>query len=66
MERTEGGERMILGANYWPAGKGVSWWREFELSPVKRDFSLAAEYGLDLVGVFCSGRIFSPKSTGSR
>jgi hypothetical protein len=24
MEITEGGERMILGANFWPPGKGVS------------------------------------------
>ena len=44
--------KFILGANYWPAGKNVYWWREFELSTAKRDFSLAAEYGLDLIRFF--------------
>jgi hypothetical protein len=61
MERTDGGDRMILGANYWPAGKGVYWWREFELSTVKRDFSLAAEYGFDLIRIFLLWEDFQPE-----
>jgi len=52
---------MILGANYWPAGKGVYWWREFEISTVRRDFSLAAEYGFDLMRIFLLWEDFQPE-----
>src|SRR5512136_2856255 len=58
MEREE---KFILGANYWPAEKGVYWWREFDLSTGKRDFSLAAEYGLDLLRVFLLWEDFQPE-----
>ena len=61
MERKDGDERIILGSNYWPGGKGVFWWREFEVSPVQRDFSLAAEYGLDLVRIFLLWEDFQPE-----
>jgi endo-1,4-beta-mannosidase len=53
--------KFILGANYWPAEKGVYWWREFEPSSGKRDFSLAAEYGLDLIRVFLLWEDFQPE-----
>ena len=53
--------KFILGANYWPAEKDVYWWREFELSTAKRDFSLAAEYGLDLIRVFLLWEDFQPE-----
>jgi endo-1,4-beta-mannosidase len=55
--------KFILGANYWPAGKGVYWWREFELAAVKRDFSLAAEHGLELMRVFLLWEDFQPEIT---
>jgi hypothetical protein len=61
MEKNDGGTRIILGTNYWPAEKGVYWWREFELSPGKRDFSLAAEYGLDLMRIFLLWEDFQPE-----
>lgn len=53
--------KFILGANYWPAEKGVYWWREFELFTSKRDFSLAAQYGLDLLRVFLLWEDFQPE-----
>ncbi len=52
---------MVLGANYWPAEKGIYWWREFELPPLHRDFSLAAEYGLDLIRIFLLWEDFQPE-----
>jgi endo-1,4-beta-mannosidase len=51
----------ILGANYWPREKGLYWWKEFELSAGQRDFSLAAEYGLDLLRVFLLWEDFQPE-----
>jgi len=51
----------ILGANYWPAEKGLYWWREFDLSAGKRDFSLAAEYGLELMRIFPLWEDFQPE-----
>ncbi len=57
----EGEGKFILGANYWPAEKGVYWWREFALSTGKRDFSLAAEYGLELMRIFLLWEDFQPE-----
>ncbi|MGE5253906.1 MAG: glycoside hydrolase 5 family protein [Planctomycetaceae bacterium] len=51
----------MLGANYWPGDKGLSWWREFELPTLRRDFSLAAEYGLGLIRIFLLWEDFQPE-----
>jgi len=61
MEENGAKERMVLGANYWPAEKGIYWWREFELPSLRRDFSLAAEYGLDLIRIFLLWEDFQPE-----
>jgi endo-1,4-beta-mannosidase len=61
MEKIGGEERMVVGANYWPAEKGISWWREFEVPPLHRDFSLAAEYGLEVIRIFLLWEDFQPK-----
>jgi len=53
--------KFILGVNYWPAEKGIYWWREFELPQLHRDFSLAAEYGLDLIRIFLLWEDFQPE-----
>jgi hypothetical protein len=61
MEKIGGEERMVVGANYWPAEKGISWWREFEVPPLHRDFSLAAEYGLEVIRIFLLWEDFQPE-----
>jgi endo-1,4-beta-mannosidase len=61
MEKNGAEEGMALGANYWPAEKGIYWWREFEVPPLHRDFSLAAEYGLDLIRIFLLWEDFQPE-----
>jgi endo-1,4-beta-mannosidase len=53
--------KLTLGVNYWPGDKGIYWWREFELTRVNRDFSLAAEYGLDLIRIFLLWEDFQPE-----
>ena len=57
----EEGKTFLIGVNYWPTGKGVYWWREFELSSLQRDFSLAAEYALDFMRVFLLWEDFQPE-----
>ena len=52
--------RIILGTSYWPREKGIYWWAEFELGPVRRDFPLLAEYGLELVRLFLRWEDFQP------
>ena len=52
---------LVIGSNYWPREKAMHWWGEFELSPVKRDFSLMAEYGLELIRVFLLWEDFQPE-----
>ena len=57
----EEGKTFLIGVNYWPTGKGVYWWREFDPSSLQRDFSLAAEHGLDLLRVFLLWEDFQPE-----
>jgi endo-1,4-beta-mannosidase len=61
MEENGAKERMVLGANYWPAEKGITWWRKFELPSLQRDFSLAAEFGLDLIRISLLWEDFQPE-----
>ncbi len=53
--------KFTLGANYWPAEKGIYWWREFEAPPVHRDLSLAAGYGLEVIRIFLLWEDFQPE-----
>ena len=57
----EKGRKFILGSNYWPREKAMYWWGEFDLSPARRDFSLMAEYGLELIRVFLLWEDFQPE-----
>jgi len=57
----EEGKTFLIGVNYWPTGKGVYWWREFDPSSLQRDFSLAAEHGLGLLRVFLLWEDFQPE-----
>ncbi len=57
----EEGKTFLIGVNYWPAGKGVYWWREFDLPSLQRDFLLGAECGLDLMRLFLLWEDFQPE-----
>jgi len=56
-----GEKPLVIGSNYWPREKAMYWWRNFELSPVKRDFSLMEEHRLDLARVFLLWEDFQPE-----
>ncbi len=52
---------LVIGSNYWPGEKAMYWWGDFELAPVKRDFSLMAEYRFDLARIFLLWEDFQPE-----
>ena len=51
-----------LGVNYWPAKKGMGWWKDFDESEVKNDFKrIKDDLGLDYVRIFLMWDDFQPK-----
>jgi endo-1,4-beta-mannosidase len=46
------GEPFLLGVNYWPRGKAMSWWADFDRAEVVDEFDLIAGLGLDVVRIF--------------
>ena len=46
------GEPFVLGVNYWPRRKAMTWWSEFDAGEVREEFSLIHELGLRLVRIF--------------
>jgi len=53
--------RFFTGVNYWPSDKANRWWKEFERSIVKRDFSRLAENRFSLVRIFLLWEDFQPE-----
>ena len=52
---------LVIGINYWPGETATDWWKRFEPSIVKRDFSLLAEYRLELARIFLLWEDFQPE-----
>ncbi|MBW2123541.1 MAG: hypothetical protein JRH07_17105 [Deltaproteobacteria bacterium] len=53
--------RFLVGINYWPRETAMFWWRRFDLACVRRDFSLLADFGFDLVRIFLLWEDFQPE-----
>ena len=53
-----------LGVNYWPAAKGVTLWKHFDIDEVHGDMNTIAEMGLDLVRVYLTWEDFQPDPDG--
>ena len=53
-----------LGVNYWPAAKGVTLWKNFDIDEVHGDMNTIAELGLDIVRVFLTWEDFQPDPEG--
>ena len=47
--RTDG---FVLGVNYWPRRKAMTWWSDFDPDEVREEFGVIAELGLDVVRIF--------------
>jgi len=51
----------LIGVNYWPRETAMHWWRRFDPSTVKRDFSLLAAYRFEPVRIFLLWEDFQPE-----
>lgn len=50
----------VLGVNYWPRRKAMSWWSDFDAGEVRDEFALIRELGLTLVRLFLLWDDFQP------
>ena len=50
----------VLGVNYWPRGKAMYWWREFDRGEVKAEFTEIAAMGAQVVRIFLMWEDFQP------
>lgn len=46
------GDRFVLGVNYWPRRKAMTFWSDFDLSEVEADFDLLQSLGINVVRIF--------------
>ncbi len=46
------GQPFVLGVNYWPRRKAMSWWSDFDPAEVRDEFALIGGLGLSMVRVF--------------
>lgn len=50
----------ILGVNYWPRRKAMTWWKNFEAGEVHLDFAQIADLGMSVVRIFLLWEDFQP------
>lgn len=46
------GDPFVLGVNYWPRRKAMSWWSDFEADEVREEFAVIADLGMNMVRIF--------------
>ena len=42
----------VQGVNYWPGGKAMTWWNDFDAEEVAADFEVIASLGMNVVRIF--------------
>jgi endo-1,4-beta-mannosidase len=45
-------DAFVLGVNYWPRRKAMTWWSDFDADEVDEEFALIADLGLHVVRIF--------------
>lgn len=50
----------VLGVNYWPRRKAMTWWKHFEAGEVHADFAQIADLGMSVVRIFLLWEDFQP------
>jgi endo-1,4-beta-mannosidase len=53
-------ERFLLGVNYWPRAKAMTWWADFDTGEVREELAMIRELGLTHVRVFLLWESFQP------
>jgi endo-1,4-beta-mannosidase len=54
------GQPFLLGVNYWPRRKAMTWWSAFDPAEVRDEFADIRRMGLDLVRIFLLWEDFQP------
>ncbi len=54
------GQPFLLGVNYWPRRKAMTWWSAFDGGEVRDEFALIRELGLTHVRIFLLWESFQP------
>lgn len=55
-----GGDPFLMGVNYWPRGKAMYFWRDFDAGEVREEFAMIRELGLTHVRLFLLWESFQP------
>lgn len=50
----------VLGVNYWPRRKAMTWWKDFDAGEVHADFAQIAALGMSVVRIFLLWEDFQP------
>ncbi len=50
----------ILGVNYWPRRKAMTWWSNFEAGEVREEFAILCDLGLNVARIFLLWDDFQP------
>lgn len=50
----------VLGVNYWPRRKAMTWWKDFDAGEVHADFAQIATLGMSVVRIFLLWEDFQP------
>jgi endo-1,4-beta-mannosidase len=54
-------EPFLLGVNYWPRAKAMTWWADFDAGEVREELAMIRELGLTHVRVFLLWESFQPR-----
>jgi len=55
------GDSFLLGVNYWPRAKAMSWWADFDPGEVREEFAMIRAIGLTHVRIFLLWESFQPQ-----
>ena len=50
----------LLGVNYWPRRKAMTWWSDFDADEVRVEFGVIADLGMTVVRIFLMWEDFQP------
>jgi endo-1,4-beta-mannosidase len=55
------GDAFLLGVNYWPRAKAMTWWADFDPGEVREEFAMIRDLGLTYVRIFLLWESFQPR-----
>jgi endo-1,4-beta-mannosidase len=51
----------LLGVNYWPRAKAMSWWADFDAGEVREELAMIGDLGIGIVRIFLLWESFQPR-----